>query len=478
MHFIVSDSGVGIPPDKQLHIFEAFTQADGTISRKYGGSGLGLAICSNLVRMMGGQIWVESTPTKGSKFHFTVRLRVQQDHALAEPTPAPERLHGQRVLVVDDDETNREVLCEIVSGWGMQPTSVLNGTTALVELQSAARSGNSYSLVLLDDEMPGINGFALAQEIRKMESPKVTLIMMLSSTDPVKETARCREEGINYVLTKPVGQSELLDTVLTVLRPEGVKVLVQKAAPPVGERLRILLVEDNEVNLELAMHLLSRLGHSVFTVRNGRQAVEAIERDKYDLIFMDLQMPEMDGLEATQRIRALKTTGLPRTPIIALTAHAIKGSRERYLEAGMDDYVTKPVRRHDLSDSIERVMRKVGRWAAPLPSFDQAQCLETLDGDKDMFRTLVTLFTETTPGLLARLRTEVQEKNAEAVARTAHKLKGSALQFNAQAACTLTQRIEEAAQRGDLSVAEALLPELRESFTRLEKELQSAVSGN
>ncbi|MEY4387769.1 MAG: hypothetical protein RLY20_3052 [Verrucomicrobiota bacterium] len=478
LHFIIADTGVGIPPDKQLHIFEAFTQADGTISRRYGGSGLGLAICSNLVRMMGGQVWVESHPGKGSKFHFTVQLRIQKDHALVEPTPAPERLAGQRVLVVDDDQTNREVLCEMVTGWGMQPTSVASGATALAELKAATGGGNPYSLVLLDDEMSGLNGFAVAKEIRRMPELKVTIVMMLSSADPAKEAARCREEGIHYALTKPVGQSELLDTIVTVLQPEGIKVLVQKAAPPVGERLRILLVEDNEVNLELAMHLLSRIGHSVFTVRNGRQAVETIERDRFDLVFMDLQMPEMDGLEATQRIRAMESAGKPRTPIIALTAHAIKGSRERYLEAGMDDYVTKPVRRQDLTNAIERVMRRTGRWIAAAPAYDHKLCLETLDGDEEMFKTLVTLFAETTPALLTRLREEIHAKNAEAVARTAHKLKGSALQFNAQGACTLSVQIEEAAHRGDLSVAEALYPEMRETFTRLEKELQATAKAD
>jgi two-component system sensor histidine kinase/response regulator len=190
---------------------------------------------------------------------------------------------------------------------------------------------------------------------------------------------------------------------------------------------------------------------------------------------MDLQMPEMDGLEATLRIRAMEGAGRPRTPIVALTAHAIKGSRERYLEAGMDDYVTKPVRRKELAEAVERVMRKTGRWVAPAPSYDHAQCLAQLEGDLEVFGKIVTLFMETTPGLLDRLRTAIQAGDAELVARTAHKLKGSALQFNAQRACTLTLRVEEAARRDDLEVARVIFPELRNSYSRLLQELQEAV---
>jgi two-component system sensor histidine kinase/response regulator len=476
LHFIAFDSGMGIPQDKQLHIFDAFTQADTTTSRKYGGSGLGLAICSNLVRMMGGQIWVESDPGKGSRFHFTARLRLLKNFPDDEAPTLPERLVKQRVLIVDDDATNRTVLTEMVSGWGMHPTAVGNGRAALAELTGAASSPNAYSMVILDDEMPHMDGFKLAEEIKRESSLKTHIIMMISSADPAREMAQCREAGINYALTKPVGQSELLDTILTVLQPEGVKVVLDTAHTASTERLRILLVEDNEVNLELAMHLLTRMGHSVFTVRNGRQAVEAIERDSFDLVFMDLQMPEMDGLEATTRVRAMESAGQPRTPIIALTAHAIKGSRERYLEAGMDDYVTKPVRRKELSEAIERAMRKSGRWLTPAPAYDHAQCLAQLEGDEEMFRKLATLFVETTPGLIDRLRTAMQSSDAELVARTAHKHKGSALQFNAKLACTLTMQIEEAAGRGDLDVARVVLPGLRNEFVRLNGELQAAIA--
>jgi len=474
LHFVVSDSGLGIPQDKQLHIFEAFTQADSTTSRRYGGSGLGLAICANLVRMMGGQIWVESEPGKGSRFHFTARLRLLKNFPDEDLPPLPERLVKQRVLIVDDDDTNRMVMTEMVAGWGMHPTSVANGRAALAELKAAADGANPYSMVLLDDEMPHMDGFALAEEIKKLPRLQVAVIMMISSADPAREMAQCRDAGINYALTKPVGQSELLDTILTVLQPAGVKVVVDMPHQSSEEQLRILLVEDNEVNLELAMHLLTRMGHSVFTVRNGKQAVEAVERDSFDLIFMDLQMPEMDGLEATTRIRTMEAAGSPTPPIIALTAHAIKGSRERYLEAGMDDYVTKPVRRKELSEAIERVMRKSGRWVTPPPAYDHGQCLAQLEGDEEMFEKLVTLFVETTPGLLDRLRTALLAGDADLVARTAHKLKGSALQFNAQLACNLTLQTEEAAQRGDMDVARAILPELKNIFTRLMQELESA----
>jgi len=474
LHFVISDTGMGIPQDKQLHIFDAFTQADSTTSRKYGGSGLGLAICANLVRMMGGHIWVESEPGKGSRFHFTACLCLVRDFPDLDLPSLPDRLVKQRVLIVDDDATNRTVLTEMVSGWGMHPTAVGNGRAALAELTGAANSPDHYSMVLLDDEMPQMSGFELAGEIKRAANLKTAIIMMISSADPAREMAQCREAGINYALTKPVGQSELLDTILTVLQPEGVKVVLDGPQTTATERLRILLVEDNEVNLELAMHLLTRMGHSVFTVRNGRQAVEAAERDSFDLIFMDLQMPEMDGLEATNRIRAMESAGKSRTPIIALTAHAIKGSRERYLEAGMDDYVTKPVRRKELSEAIERAMQRAGRWMTPPPAYDHAQCLSQLEDDLEMFHNLATLFIETTPGLLDRLRMALQAADADLVGRIAHKLKGSALQFNAQGACKLTLQMEEAAHRGDLEVARVIFPGLRDEFVRLGEALQAA----
>ena len=478
LHFTVSDTGVGIPREKQLHVFEAFTQADSTISRKYGGSGLGLAISSNLVRMMGGQVWVESQVGKGSRFHFTARLRVQPENP-PDTAHTTDRLAARRILIADDDETNREVLCEMVAGWNMQPTAVSNGPSALAELKAAADAHTPYAILLLDDEMPEMNGFALAGEINNTPALTGTAsIMMLSSTDPAAEAARCSKVGIRQALTKPVGQSELLDAIMAILQPGGMNIIAQTSEPPAREALRILLVEDNEVNLELAMHLLTRMGHSVFTVRNGLQAVSAVEKDRFDLCFMDLQMPEMDGMDATIRIRAMETAGLPHTPIVALTAHAIKGSRERYIEAGMDDYVTKPVRRKDLSDAIARVMRKTGRWATPIPSYDHDQCLANIEGDTELFHTMVTLFTETTSGLLTRMQGAVAAKDADNTARIAHKLKGSALQFNALPACNITLRIEEAAHRGDLAVAEALLPELRETFTRLEQDLQRASQGN
>jgi PAS domain S-box-containing protein len=474
LHFIVSDTGVGIAEEKQLHVFEAFTQADGSITRQYGGTGLGLAICSRLVSMMQGQIWVESQLGKGSRFHFTTRLQAQRDYTLADAGVAPESLAKQRVLIVDDDETSRLVLAEMVSGWGMNPTPVTGAQPALAELKAAVAAGRPYSVLLLDDEMPEMDGFALIREIKRLPALSATIIMMISSADPARTIARCEREGIVHVLTKPVGQSELLDVIVTVLQPGNVKAGSSAQNQPATPGLRILLAEDNEVNLELAMHLLTRMGHSVFTVRNGREAVETLQQGKFDLVFMDLQMPEMDGLEATLKIRELEKNGLPHTPVIALTAHAIKGSRERYLAAGMDDYVTKPVRRRDLAEAIERVLRQSGRWVTPPPSYDHRRFMEDIDGDTAMFRKMATLFAETTPSLMAKMRSAVEAGDAATVGRTAHKLRGTALQFNAQAAGDMALRVEELARNGELKTIAPLLPELHIVFVQLERDLRRA----
>jgi len=473
LHFIISDTGVGIPEDKQLRIFEAFTQADDSISRQFGGSGLGLAICSKLVRVMGGQIWVESQASGGSKFHFTVRLQVQVNQPNPTPVIPTGRLTGRRVLVVDDDETNRTVLAEMVTQWEMQPTTVPSAQAALTELKTAAIAGHPYSLLIVDDEMPEMDGLALVNEIRRLPALSTGIIMMISAADPARMLSRCHQAGLQHVLTKPLGQSELLDSVVSLLQPDGNKT-AGGGNQPIGPGLRILLAEDNEVNLELAMHLLSRMGHSVLTVRNGRQAVEAVQQEQFDLVFMDLQMPEMDGLQATQRIRELEQGGTQHTPIVALTAHAIKGSREHYLSAGMDDYVTKPVRRKDLANAIERILRKTGRLGSPAPSYDHQRLMEDIDGDNAIFRRMVSLFTETTPGLITKLRQAVEARDLEAIGRTAHMLRGSALQFNAHAASELAGQIEQVASSGKLDGIGTLLPQLQVAFVHVEHELRLA----
>jgi PAS domain S-box-containing protein len=361
LHFSIKDTGLGIPADKQKKIFEAFSQADSSTTRKYGGTGLGLTICSRLVELMAGRIWVESEPGLGSIFHFNIRLGVQsQPAALPAPLP-PERLRQIPVLVVDDNQTNRELLSIMLGRWGMPSTGIEDGRFALDTLLAARQAGRPYSLVLLDCHMPEMDGFAVAQQIRDgPESARTPLIMLTSGGTP-GDGARCREMGISAYLTKPVRQVELLDAIGRVLchAPEqAVPLITQHSLREERNKVRILLAEDNPVNQTLAVHLLEKRGYTVVVAGDGRAALAALdlaalERDHFDLILMDVQMPEMDGFETTAAIRARERLTGAHIPIIAMTAHALKGDQESCLAAGMDGYISKPIRVQELLATVE-----------------------------------------------------------------------------------------------------------------------------
>jgi signal transduction histidine kinase/DNA-binding response OmpR family regulator len=364
LHFSVRDTGIGIPEEKQKRIFEAFSQADGSMARRFGGTGLGLAICVPLVEQMKGRIWVESAPEKGSTFHFTLMLTIQ-DAASRQTKPVePEELRNLHALIVDDNATNRQVLRGMLSRWGMRPTAVEGGRAALQALEVAMSMGNPFPLILLDGQMPEMDGFTLAEEIRKTPELVGATIMMLTSAGHLGDAARCRELGIAAYLVKPIRQSELLNAVCAVLRTAP-----QKPATPLvtkhslredRRRLRILLAEDNAVNQTLATRLMEKRGYVVTVAANGRLAVEAEEKEDFDAVLMDVQMPEMDGLEATAAIRGKEKLAGGHIPIIALTAHALKGDEERCIAAGMDGYVSKPIRSAELFAEIERVTEQ---WA-------------------------------------------------------------------------------------------------------------------
>jgi len=357
LRFAVSDTGIGIPADKQQAIFSAFEQVDSSTTRRFGGTGLGLAISSRLVGMMDGAIHVDSTPGKGSTFHFTARLETAADGTGDRWDPVV--VQGTRVLIVDDNATNRLILTEMLRNWQMLPTAIDNATDAIRLLREACRDQQPFALLLTDANMPDLDGFALADEVKHDEVIGGTVIIMLTSGDRPDDMQRCRALDVAGYLLKPIKQSELFDAMIAAL---GVSAAEKPlASQPMIEsdvatrRLNILLAEDSVVNQRLAVGLLERKGHQVTVAGDGRAAVELWQKETFDLILMDVQMPEMDGLEATRFIRLEEQSLGCHIPIVAMTAHAMKGDRERCLDAGMDNYIAKPIRARQLYDVIALV---------------------------------------------------------------------------------------------------------------------------
>ena len=367
LHFQVRDTGIGIAPDKLKLIFEPFTQADSSTTRVYGGTGLGLAICTQLVELMGGRLWAESEPGKGSVFHFTAELETDASAAEERDRVAFDELRGLRVLVVDDNATNRRILREMLANWGMAPEAVDGAVPAMEALRSAAAEGRPFRLVLTDANMPEMDGFGLAAQVKGDPGFGHAVIMMLSSSGFRGDSARCRQLGLSAYLTKPVKQSQLLDAVMMALgtppdKAAEAPLITRHTLIPSHSRYAILLAEDNLINQKLAVRILENRGHKVTVAGNGREALEALAKGRFDVVLMDVQMPEMDGFQATAAIRAGEK-GRAHLPIVAMTAHAMAGDREKCLLAGMDDYVAKPLKPVDLFLTLERAVEKAGREA-------------------------------------------------------------------------------------------------------------------
>ncbi len=376
LHFAVTDTGSGIPKTKQRLIFDAFAQADGSMARKHGGTGLGLAISKQLVELMGGRIWVESKVGKGSTFNFTVSLGLQKGKTEELIPVKLEDLKDLRVLVVDDSTTNRRILKEMLTNWQMKPTVAESGRKALAAVEQAAKAGKLFSLFLIDSRMPGMDGYTLAGKIRNNPALATASIVMLTSASARGDAARCQKLGISAYLTKPIKQSDLLDAIMLVLgtapkRKEQVPLITRDTIRESRRRFRILLAEDNVINQKVAVHILKKSGHKVSVANNGQEALRTLNKDRFDLILMDVQMPEMDGFEATASIRKKeKKTGF-HMPIIAMTAHAMKGDRERCIEAGMDDYIAKPIKAEEVMEKIDRVISRMKKHQKNLPTKSQ-----------------------------------------------------------------------------------------------------------
>ena len=367
IRFEITDTGIGIAPEVQEHLFQAFTQADASTTRKYGGTGLGLAISRRLTEMLGGTIGVQSTPGQGSTFWFTVHMAKSVAPAPCL-TPAAHTLKGLRVLGVDDNATNRALLEGHLKAWGMHIDCVTDGIQALARLRAAHHAGKPYALVILDMLMPHMNGLELAHSIKAEADLAPVRLVLLSSGTQYDEEQSAREAGIAAYVAKPVSQARLYDAITTAMSTAAVpQPQVQTQAGAEG-KIRVLLAEDNITNQKVAMLMLEKLGCRVDAVANGREAFEALTHITYDLVFMDCQMPEMDGYEATTAIRAREATGDRHVPIIAMTAYAMRDDRERCLQAGMDDYIRKPVK-------AEVLQAMVQQWGRPAP--DSARTSES-----------------------------------------------------------------------------------------------------
>ncbi len=460
LHFFVSDTGIGIPKDKQDTIFEAFEQVDSSTTRKYGGTGLGLSISAALVKLMGGSMWVESKEKQGSKFHFTIRLGVKKTKS-RRTSRRIENLVDLPVLVIDDNASNRLILKEILTNWHMKPTLANCGAEGLEALDKQ-NSKDRFALVLLDVHMPDLDGFAVAEHVRKSSTHQGTKVILLTSAGSPNDVARCRDLGISSYLTKPIKQSELFDAIVTAMskqtRRRDRHETKSRSIQASKSSLRVLLAEDNPVNQMLATRILEKLGHKVQVVNDGKAAVQRAQAEDFDMILMDVQMPEMDGLEATTAIRSAERITGRHVPIVAMTAHAMKGDREKCLSAGMDAYLSKPIRVEELKQALGDLEQTLStRNDATQTSFQAIGRLELLldsvMGDRDLLAEMSELWLADSPKQVEQIRTGLERGDAIMVQRAAHALKGSVGTFQASAAHNAAKEIETLARNGNLAQA-------------------------
>jgi len=504
VRFSVKDTGIGIAPDKQARVFEKFTQADASTTRRYGGTGLGLAISKRLVELMGGEIGLLSDEGRGSEFWFTLRLGKQAESA--HPTVPAHDLRGAHILVVDDNATNREVLSAQLHGWGARPDEATDGPSALLALARARDAGDPFAAAILDMRMPDMDGRDVARAIRADESLAVTHLVLLTSIGQRGDAREMEEIGFSAYLMKPARESDLFDSLSTILAGSTVsraaKHIVTRHAIREMRRgaLRILLAEDNVTNQQVALGILRKLGLRADAVGDGFEAIRSLETIPYGLVLMDVQMPEMDGFEATRRIRDPRSAVLDHAvPIVAMTAHAMQGDRERCLEAGMNDYVTKPIAPEALAAAVDRWLpREETALAAPAPVarppaappapapvtppppaapveaagpntpvFDSAGMMDRLMGDSDLARIVVDGFLEDAPRLIATLRTALDAGDAVAAIRGAHTIRGASATVGGEALRAVAWEMEKAGVAGDLAAVAARLPELESELARL-----------
>jgi CheY-like chemotaxis protein/HPt (histidine-containing phosphotransfer) domain-containing protein len=484
LRFTVSDTGIGIPVEKQWQVFGAFVQADASTTRRFGGTGLGLTISAQLVEMMGGRIWLTSEVGQGSQFRFVAHFGVQlQPDAGLQPSASI--LRDLRVLVVDDNAANRTILQELLVNWQLHATAVESASAALAAMNEAASQDRPFHLVLTDALMPDVDGFALARRIAGDARFSGAKVIMLTSSGAGSGRQRAADRTIVAQLTKPVKQSDLLDAILTAfgdshtddrLRVRSVR------GPRRARRLNVLVAEDNATNQKLVVRLLELNGHRVTLAGNGREAVEKAEGGHFDVILMDVQMPEMDGFEATQAIR-LREGDSAHTRIVAMTAHAMAGDRERCLAAGMDAYVSKPLRPDDLLSTIDRLVAAGPAHTAATPenvlpqqpasTVDRDVLLDDFGQNPTLLAEVITVFLAEAPRLLDALRGAASAQDAAAVAPAAHALKGSIGLFSKGSAFEAARRLESAAHEGDVGGFDEGVHEIDVELSRMLRDLDA-----
>ncbi len=492
IRFSVRDTGIGVPAEQQAYLFASFTQADASTTRKYGGTGLGLAISKRLAEMMGGTIGIDSGPGVGSTFWFTARF--EKGTAPAEAVP-PADISGARFLVVDDNAANREILTTQITAWGGRVDAVSDGPTAIHQLHRHHAAGDPVQVAIVDMRMPEMDGETLGRTIRENPDLADTRLVMLTSGGKRGDAKRLAAIGFAAYLTKPVRWSDLFDCLGAVLAgedepiPKTSRPLITRHAIREMRRLngKILLAEDDPTNQRVARGILGRLGIHVDLVENGAEAIQALRHRDYDLVLMDIQMPDMDGLETTQRIREAET-GVRNTaiPIIAMTAHAMEGDREQCIRAGMNDYLSKPVTLDALQAALEKWLpnHPAPQSDPPAaetddtpaetepPTFDEAVMVRRLMGDRTLVAEVIRVFLDHIPRRIGELEGCLSAKDAENALRQAHTIKGSSANVGAQALQNVAEATEKAIRNGDLAGAEARIPEFKARFARLKEKME------
>ena len=487
LHFTVSDTGIGIAPEKLETIFESFSQADTSTTREYGGTGLGLTISKRLTELIGGRIWIDSELGKGSNFHFTLPLRETEAIHKVQDTDATHHIPaGTRVLVIDDNKTNRRILSGLLKSWGMEPTTASDGDTAMDMLALSHQMGETFPLVITDMHMPKMDGFGVIEHIQDNPAFSSATILMLSSGGHHGDAAKCQAMGVAAYLLKPIRQSELRAAIARAIgdasdASESAMITREtiREEQPAGQFLDILLAEDNHVNQKLAIRLLEKRGHTVKVVDNGRQAVDALKERSFDLVLMDVQMPEMDGIKATSLIREREAESGLHQPIVAMTALVMKGDKERCLAAKMDGYLSKPIRSVELDEVLELYSQKKLHepLTAPLPSqaiqvttcesVNMQELLERIDGDVAFISELSELFRADYPKQMDSVKLFLQAGDAYGVERAAHGLKGALANLAATHAMTLAALLEHLASTGVLDGAQELVDQLDQELPRV-----------